>query len=131
MQKLKSILWLACLLIASSSFAQSKIIAVMTKAKWCGICKANEQRAISNFNKNNSDAFFQLLTNDITDKSSKASSVLELEKNGVSSSTKKIGSVAKITFIAADSKKVWKQISISKTDQQLLEAMQKARALVK
>ena len=151
MKKLKSLF--AILLMASSfvSNAQDnqgipkqsenpKLIAVVNRANWCAVCKANGQRfgeLLMPYAAKGVTIYF----NDLTDDTTKANSKLELEKASVyeavtTTPRKGMGHLLKscgltkdkkvsieasgiVTFINPKTHKQLKQLSISSTDEEM------------
>jgi thiol:disulfide interchange protein len=110
---------------------ESKVIALVTKANWCSICKANGERTIGNFTKNNEDNFFSLVANDVTDKSTKKASLPSLKKVGVDKIASSHPGTGVITFIDAKSKKILMQLTVANTDDELTYVMGEVRKLIK
>lgn len=65
-----------------STTVQTKIIAVVNQANWCGVCKANGERFGSNI-KPYVTKGLTVVMNDLTDESTIAKSKSELEKSSI------------------------------------------------
>jgi thiol:disulfide interchange protein len=122
---------LISLSFAATAQTESKVIALVTKANWCSICKANGERTIDNFTKNNEDNFFSLVANDVTDKSTKKASLPSLKKVGVNKIASSHPGTGVITFIDAKSKKILMQLTVANTDDELTYVMGEVRKLIK
>jgi thiol:disulfide interchange protein len=116
---------------AATAQTEPKVIALVTKANWCSICKANGERIIGNFTKNNEDNFFSLVANDVTDKSTKKTSLPSLKKVGVDKIANSHPGTGVITFIDAKSKKILMQLTVANTDDELTYVMGEVRKLIK
>jgi hypothetical protein len=133
MKKFKSIFTLAIIiaLSATAAQAQTKVIALLTSASWCSICKANGERTFANFGKNNADGAFELVSNDISDKASKTKSKIGLQKAGIQKISDNYKAAGVITFIDAKTKKVISQVTVANSDEELTFVMSEARKAVK
>lgn len=133
MKNLKSIFTVLLITMSLATFAQSKskVIALVTKANWCSICQTNGGRTISNFTKNNSDNFFDLVANDVTDESTKTASLPSLKKVGVDKIATNYPATGVITFIDAKTKKVLMQLTVANTDDELRFVMGEVRKKIK
>lgn len=147
MKKVKSILVVLLMVTGLGSFAQMpesssnpKLIAVVNRANWCGVCKANAER-FSQVLLPYSSKGVNIYLNDLTNETTKAASKSELEKADVYETVntiprKGIGKALKacrmikdkkqtqdvagiVTFIDPVSHKQLKQISISVPDDEM------------
>ena len=153
MKKVKSIFAILLLATSFSSYAQMpehsanpKLIAVVNRANWCGVCKANGTRfgavlmpyATQGVN---------IYLNDLTNESTKAASMQELEKADIYEAVntiprKGMGKVLKacrlikdkkqtqdvsgiVTFINPKTHKQVKQISITVSDEEMKKTINK------
>lgn len=147
MKKVKLII--ATLLMASwfGSFAQTpetapnaKLIAVVNKANWCGVCKANAER-FSKVLLPYASKGVTIYLNDLTNETTKEASKLELEKANVYETVntiprKGVGKALKachmvkdkkqtqdvagiVTFIDPTTHKQLKQVSIAVSDEEM------------
>ena len=71
------------LLTTVSAFAQSgpSVLAVINKADWCPVCKANGPRAMADFMKFNKDGNIKFISNNLTNDQTKVQSAVELKKD--------------------------------------------------
>lgn len=108
-----------------SLMAQSgaKVIAVVNKADWCPTCEKNGERAMAALMENNKDGVMQLVVNDLTNKETKEKCAVGLKKAGVDQAIAKFNSTGMVYFFNAESKKLIKQISVAKSDQELSLAL--------
>ncbi|HVN56986.1 MAG TPA: hypothetical protein VMT63_01690 [Bacteroidales bacterium] len=127
MKTVKSILISAVLflLVTVSALAQSeaKVIAVVNKADWCSVCKANGDRAMAAFMSNNKDMAILFLGNNVTDDKTEEKSAEELKKYGLDKEMAKHTGTGVAYFFNAKSKKLIKEISIAEPDNKLAEAL--------
>jgi hypothetical protein len=114
MKNLKSIFTALLITVSVGAFAQAqaKVIALVTKANWCSICVANGGRTVANFTKNNSDGFFNLVANDVTDAKTKTASLPSLKNAGVDKIAGNYPATGVITFIDAKTKRVLMQLTV-------------------
>lgn len=116
--------------IATMSFRmleEPKVIVIVTKANWCGTCKANGARTVENFTTNNQDNYFQLVANDLTDKNTKKTSLESLKKIGYDKIGKKLSSTGTLSFYDSKSKKLITQVSVSKSNEEVTQIMNDIR----
>lgn len=132
--KMKKILSLTvlCLLFFSAinfSLAASnpKIYAVVQRADWCPVCKANGERimndVMSNYMGSNDVSF---VMNDLTNDDTKSKTKTELQNLGIYDSISGIEGTGLIILVDANSKKVLKQISVKESTKKILKAINKA-----
>jgi thiol:disulfide interchange protein len=100
---------------------------VINKAEWCKVCKLYEVRAISAFNENNQDSYFQFLENDITNDSTKLKSKPEIEKFGLEKMMKKNTNSGVLSFYDAKTKKLLIQVTVAISKTELAANMQLVR----
>lgn len=129
MKNLKAIFTALLITASLASFSQtkSKVVALVTKADWCSICVANGGRTVANFTKNNSDGFFNLVANDVTDAKTKTASLPSLKNAGVDKIAGNYPATGVITFIDAKTKKVLMQLTVANTDDELNYVMGEVR----
>lgn len=123
MKKLKLILLLFTLfLVTNTIFAQvsPKIIAVISKAKWCSTCINNENRVGQEVIPSVDITKVTLIINDLSDKQTKSASAESLNKLGLKQANFK--STGVITFIDASSKKMLSSISVAESSETIKEA---------
>ncbi len=116
--------------LAAGVFAQSqnpKVIALINKASWCPVCQANGPRFekdIMPMVMNNTDV--KMVMNDLSNDQTKTASADMLEKAGVAKFAKKNTATGVLYFLDPTSKKLISKISISKTDEEIKQALQSA-----
>jgi hypothetical protein len=142
MKKLKLIsvvLFVAVNLLIKAQTTNAKVIAVVNKASWCGVCKANGERISNNLMPYTTKGL-GIVMNDLTDKASIAKSKDELKKLTLykqiyKTSRKGVGRMMQycgiihgknknmvsgiITFIDANTLKVLAETSIAITDAEM------------
>jgi hypothetical protein len=135
MKNLKSILVAMLIAFSATAFAQgskAKVTAVLNHATWCSICKINGERAIGTFTTNNTDGFFALVPNDISDDASRAKSKPAIVKVGLGKSEQaNSGTAGIISFYDATTKKLLGQISVAHTDEEIVATLNAVRAKIK
>ncbi len=81
--KLMSVIFLmATSLLSKAQTTNAKIIAVVNKANWCGVCKANGQRLANNIMPYTTKGL-EIVMNDLTDEKTIAKSTEELKKSSL------------------------------------------------
>ncbi len=118
--------------IATSNFSfkpdeTGKVIAIINKAGWCKICKLYEGRAISVFNENNTDHFFQFLELDLTDKSTIKSSMPAIYNLGLEKATKGDLSTGILSFYDSKTKVLIAQVTVASKKDELAATMKMVR----
>jgi thiol:disulfide interchange protein len=115
-------------LFSVSVMAQSgaKVIAVVNKADWCHVCQENGSRAMSVLKENNKDGAVQFVANDLTNDKTKAKCTTELKKVGLDEAVAGFKYTGMVYFFNADSKELISEISVAKSDQELVVALTKA-----
>ena len=131
MKTVKSILFSAVLFLVLSVLvsAQSdaKVIAVVNKADWCSVCKANGDRAMAAFMSNNKDMSVLFLGNNVTDDKTEKKSAEELKKYGLDKEMEKHTGTGVAYFFDAKTKKLVNEISVAEPDNKLAEALVNAK----
>lgn len=112
--------------LAGMAQNEAKIIAVVNEAEWCGTCQKHGERAMTAFNENNQDGFVLFIFNDVTSDETKSKSEKELKKYGLASVMEPHKATGVAYLFNAEDKHLINQVSLSKTDQELIEAMQLA-----
>jgi hypothetical protein len=131
MKQTKSIfLAVVFLLIGATAFAQSetKVIAVVNKADWCGTCKKNEGRVAKDVISAYSGSNVTIAANDLTNDNTKAESKKALKELGVFEVLESEKKTGQIIFIDAKTKKIISKISVSKSTEELKKAFDEALA---
>ena len=113
------------LMLSSSAMAQSetKVLAVINKADWCSVCKANDERAMAVFMKNNKGGVIKFFTNDVTNDQTKMKSKEELKMVGMDKVIEKYQGTGLVSFFNSQTRAFISQISVSETDNKLTDAM--------
>ena len=129
MKNFKKLIVLAVLLLSTSFFAQTspKYYVVLVKAKWCSTCIKNEDRVVSELLSKVDSNSMTVLTNDITNKETKAASAEILKANGLE--FVKLRSSGILFFVDARTKKIVESIPISKTTEELTKTLQRVASL--
>jgi hypothetical protein len=135
MKTVKSILssLILALIVSTSLIAQAapKVVAVVTKADWCSVCKANGERAMAAFMENNKDGSVKFYMNDLTDDQTKKKSADELKPSGLYEVANKIQGTGMVSFYNPATKMLISQVSVSETDSKLAAALSAAKNSVK
>lgn len=111
----------------SASAQAPKVIALLNKASWCPVCKANGARVEADLMPmlmQNKDV--QLVMNDLSNDESKAVSASMLEKIGVTTFARKNTGTGVLYFIDAESKELISKVSVAKSNEEIMMAYQKA-----
>lgn len=104
-----------------------KVIALLNKASWCPICKANGPRLEKDLMPMlMKDKDVEVVMNDLSDNSTKAASENMLEKAGIEAFAKKNTGTGMMYFLDANSKKLLSSISIAKPDDVIMMAFKEA-----
>ncbi len=113
------------ILFSSSTFAQTspKIIAVINKANWCSVCKANEERAMAAFEANNKDGAYQFVINDISNAETSKKSAAEISKLGLTKVMEPYKATGIVCLFDAKTKKPINQLLMSLTTEDIGKAM--------
>ncbi len=115
------------LLVTAAAMSQSKVIAVVNHADWCGTCRAHGDRAMTVFSENNPDGTIQFVKNDLTTDESKEASAKKLKEHGLHEAMKEKRKTAMVYFFDAQSKELINEISVSKSNEKIVTAMKTAR----
>lgn len=131
MKKILSLSFIGLLLLLAinitSASANPKVYAIVQKADWCPVCKANGERIMNDVMSqymNSSDVTFVM--NDLTNDDSKTKSKTELQNIGVYDSISGIEGTGIIILVDADTKKVLKEVSVNESTKKILKAINKA-----
>lgn len=118
------------ILFGSNVNAQSgepELIVLLNKADWCGVCKSNgprvEKDLMPMLMKNKE---VQVVMNDLSNKKTISKSKTMLEKAGMKSIADKNKGTGTLYFIDAKSKKPISNISIAKSNEEIMAAYKKA-----
>lgn len=113
------------ILFTTSAFAQksAKIIAVINKASWCSVCKANEERAMAAFTENNKDGAYQFVINDITNAETAKKSAAEIKKLGLTEVMEPYKATGMVCLFDSKTKKPINQLLMSLSNEDIAMAM--------
>lgn len=128
MKTIKVLMAAFFLLAGANLYAQSnsKVIAVINKADWCGTCEKNGERVMTNVFSKYKEPQVTLVNNDLTDDKTIAASKEALEKLGVYELVAGEKKTGLVTFIDTKTKKVVGTISLAKSNEEIKEAFDKA-----
>lgn len=117
---------LFAILFSVNAFAQSssKIIAVVNKAGWCSVCKANEERAMAAFHANNKDGAYLVVINDISNAETAKKSAVEIHKLGLDKLMEPYQATGMICLFDAKTKKPINQLLMSLSAEDIGRAME-------
>jgi hypothetical protein len=115
------------MLTSISLFAQSEpeILAVTNEADWCSTCQHNGERAMKTFKANNKGDF-QFVMNDLTSDKTKESSLKKLKELGLENAMSGYKGTGMVYFFNAKTKVLVGKVSIAKSDDELVKAMNSA-----
>lgn len=134
---LKSMLLALVVIIGSSVFisanaqsktAEPKVYAVINKADWCPTCQANGARVMNEVMPACKDLKVKFVANDLTNATTIAKSTAELKKSKVYNSVKETKSTGVILLVDAKTKKIIKQISVSKSSEEIIKEITAAQS---
>lgn len=116
---------LFAVLFSVSAFAQSsaKIIAVVNKANWCSVCKANEERAMAAFKENNKDGAYQFVVNDLSNAETAKKSAAEINLLGLTKLMEPYQATGIVCLFDAKTKKPINQLLMSLSSEDIGRAM--------
>jgi hypothetical protein len=110
-----------------NGFGSKKLIVMVNTAKWCPVCKANgprvEKNVLSKFQENK---HCEILINDLSNKETKKTSEQVYTAAGIHEVAKNNKGTGVIYFIDYKSKRLISMISIAKTDEEIINAFDKA-----
>ncbi|MFI2744525.1 hypothetical protein ACG2LH_17455 [Zhouia sp. PK063] len=123
--KLMMVTTLFTILFSVGAFAQNspKIIAVINKADWCSVCKANEERAMNAFKENNKDGVYQFVINDISNAETAKKSAIEINKLGLAKVMEPYKATGIVCLFDAKTKKPINQLLMSLSSEDIAKAM--------
>lgn len=113
------------ILFSVNAFAQSspKIIAVINKASWCSVCKANEERAMAAFNENNKDGAYQFVVNDLSNAETAKKSAVEINQLGLAKLMEPYQATGIVCLFDAKTKQPINQLLMSLSSEDIGRAM--------
>lgn len=117
------------LIVSTSLLAQSeaRVAAVVTRADWCSVCKANGERAMAALMENNKDGAVKFYVNDLTNDQTKNKSAEELKPAGLYEVASKNTGTGMVSFYNTKTKTLISQVSVSKADSKLAAALTEAK----
>lgn len=134
---IKSILVTFVLLVGSSIFfsasaqtkaAAPKVYAVVNKADWCPACQANGARVMNEVMPACKNFKVKFLANDLTNEKTVAASATELKMNKVYNAVKETKLTGLILLVDAKTKKVVKQISVTRPTEEIIKEITAAQS---
>lgn len=130
MKKIRLIFTASLLLLGTFAFAQNnaKVIALVTKAGWCPVCKKNGDRMAKEVFSAYMGGNLKIVMNDLTDDNTKKESQKEIEANKIAEVAAKSTSTGIITLIDVKSGKVISTISVGKPTDKVKKAIDEALA---
>lgn len=116
-------------LFSVSAFAGNgaKVLAVVNRADWCPVCQKNGMRAMETLKENNKDISVRFVINDLTNDETKKQSSEELKKLGLENVVKKYNATGVIHFFNPETKKEINEISVAKSNDELIGALETAK----
>jgi hypothetical protein len=128
MKKTKAIVIMVLLTLTVNVFAQSnaKVIAVITKADWCGVCKKNGPRVMADVIPGYKGEAVQIIINDLTDDKTSKAGKAELETAGVYKEVSMDKATGIITLVDANTKMIISKISVAKSNEEIIKAFDEA-----
>ena len=113
---------------AQSKAVTPKVYAVINKADWCTVCKANGARVMNEIIPACKELNVKFVPNDLTDATTSAKSAADLKKEKIFNSVKKTKATGIILLVDAKSKKVIKEISVTKPTKEIIEEITAAQS---
>lgn len=105
----------------------ANVIAVVNRAAWCSVCKANGERAGKVLMAAAHDGTLVVVVNDLTDDKTTRASADMLKAAGVDKAMAPYMAVGVVYLFDATSKRALRQITIANTDQEISMAIAVAR----
>lgn len=110
---------------------EKKVIVLVNTADWCPACMANgprvEKNVVSKYMQNEK---CQIVVNNMTDDKTKATSKESCDKAEITSVASKNTGTGMIYFIDSETKEIISQISVTKTDEEIIKAFDDAIAKI-
>ena len=104
-----------------------KVIAIVNSAGWCSICKAYGGRTVTAFKENNTDNYFQLIVNDITNEETKKTSKPAITKAGLEKTLNGSLAAGVLSFYHAKTKALLAQVTVANTPEEVAATMKMVR----
>ncbi len=110
--------------------ARAPILAVLTRAEWCSVCKAHGARVGALLTKKATNGEVEIVVNDITDEARSAASRSELERRRLGDAVPATAGAGLIAFVDANRGKVVAQVTVAHSDAEIAQVLGMARAQV-
>lgn len=111
---------------AAQSQQAPKLMAVINRASWCPVCKANGPRVMKEVIPAFSAQEVQFISNDLSNKASIRKSTQVLEQNGLVSAVEPIQATGLIILIDNKTKKRIRSISLAEPTEKILREIKEA-----
>lgn len=112
---------------AQSKTANPKVYAVINKADWCPACQANGGKVMNEVMPACMNLKVKFIPNDLTNETTIAASAAELKKMKVYNSVKDTKTTGLILLVDAKTKKVIRQISVTKPAEEIIKEITAAQ----
>ncbi len=112
---------------AQTKAASPKVYAVINKADWCPACQANGGKVMNEVIPACMNLKVKFVPNDLTNDQTIATSAAELKKVKVYNAVKDTKSTGLILLVDAKTKKVIKQISVTKPAEEIIKEITAAQ----
>lgn len=112
---------------AQTKAASPKVYAVINKADWCPACQANGGKVMNEVIPACMNLKVKFVPNDLTNEQTIATSTAELKKVKVYNAVKDIKTTGLILLVDAKTKKVIKQISVTKPAEEIIKEITAAQ----
>jgi hypothetical protein len=113
---------------AQSKTVIPKVYAVINRADWCPVCRANGAKVANEVIPSCKNLNVKFLSNDLTNEKTVATSLAELKKNNVLNSVKEIKSTGLIILIDGKTKKVIGKISVAAPSGEIIKEITAAQS---
>jgi hypothetical protein len=135
-ETVKAINWIRSFVVLGLMFAfvsiglanpKAKVIAVVNRAEWCSVCKANAERAGKIIMEAAADGTLQVVVNDITNGDTTKASAVALKAAGVDRAMAPYTATGVLYLFDAASKKPLRQITVANADAELKQVLELAK----
>ena len=103
------------------------LIAVINRAEWCSVCKANGPRVAKTVMGANADGGIAIVMNDLTTEATTRSSATELRAAGVEAAMAPYTATGVLYLFDARTKRPLRQVTVANTDDEIRMAIALAR----
>jgi len=103
------------------------VYAVINRADWCPVCQANRTKVMNKVILVCKNLNVKFVANDLTDEQPITKSTTELKKNKLFNAVKKIKSTGLILLVDTKTKKIIKQISVTKPAEEIIKEITAAQ----